>query len=169
MKCPFCGTNNIAGADMCDSCGEDLASIDREVPKTKIERFIMQEPISKVQFKNALSTSVDSNVLDAINVMSDSKTGCVLINDKEGKLKGILTERDILFKVLGKFKELSTTKVSEVMTPNVETLDDDDSLAYAMHKMSVNRFRHVPIMRKDQEPGVITALDLLRYLAKTLQ
>lgn len=169
MKCPFCGHENIAGTDLCENCQEDLSSIDREIAKTKIERIIMRETVSKLQCKNALTTSVNSSLEEAIKKMAQSKTGCVLIKDNKGDLKGILTERDILFKVSGKVKDLSKVKVSEVMTTNVETLNDEDTLASAMHKMAIHRFRHIPILRKGQQTGVVTALDILKYFSKALQ
>ena len=167
MKCPYCGFNNIAGTDTCNNCQEDLSSRDGiSAPKGKIERILMSDPIAKIPPHDAVCVGADTTILDAIKKMNQFKSGCVLITNRENQLKGILTERDILSRVAGKVADLSRTKVSEVMTPHVEALDEDDTLAFALHKMSVNRFRNIAIRRMGKPPAVVSVLDLLKYLSK---
>lgn len=169
MKCPFCGYANIAGSDECESCQADLRSLDGiSIPKTKFIRILMEDPLSKIGPKEAICVSEETSVLEAVRKMNEIKAGCVLIEDNRGNLSGIMTERDILFRTEGEVVGLSKVKVSQLMTPHVETLSEDASLAYALNKMSVRRVRHIPVMRKGKKPGILSARDLLKYLAKHL-
>ncbi|MBI2340397.1 MAG: CBS domain-containing protein [Deltaproteobacteria bacterium] len=167
MKCPYCGYDNIAGTDACENCLQDLASRDGiSVPRARIQKVLMSDPIAKVPPHEAVCVKETTSIPDAVERMNQSKTGCVLVEGSEGELKGILTERDILLRVMGKSGDLSKATVAQAMTANVETLDEDDTLAYALHQMSVHRCRHIPIIRKNKKPGVVSVLDLLCHLAK---
>lgn len=166
MKCPSCGYNNIPGEDLCVSCQSDLMALDGVVPKSKFERILMEDPLSKLKPKDAVSVPETTSILDAIKTMNEIKSGCVFVENTRGEMVGIVTERDVLLRAVGKFPDLAKGKVSQVMTTRPTSLDEDDSLAYALHEMSVNRYRHLPILRKGKKPGVITARDVLNYLAK---
>lgn len=168
MKCPSCGFENIAGSDECESCMADLCSMDglEKEAKSKITRVLMKDPLSRLTIRDVVMVAPSTTVYDAIISMNKSNTGCALIADAKGKLAGILTERDILFKMPDNVEELKTLPISEIMTKPVETLRDDTSLAYALHQMSVKRFRHSPVARKDGSYGMISSRDILKYLAK---
>lgn len=165
MICPFCGFKNIPGTDECDSCKEDLSSLDGLVPKTRVEKVLLEDPVSKMKPREAIVVSEEASVLEAVRTMNQAKVGCVLVTRKES-LEGILTERDIVFKAVGKERDLSQVRVREIMTPHPDTLSEDDSLAYAVNKMSVGGFRHVPILSSGKPAGVISVRDVLRYLSK---
>lgn len=163
MICPFCGFKNIPGSDECDSCHEDLTALDGVVPKSKIERILLEDPISRLKPKQPVVVGEETSVLDAVKKMNAGKFGCVLVT-RQGELEGILTERDLLLKALG--KDLSKISVSEVMTSHPETLSEEVSLAYAVNKMSIGGFRHIPILRRGKPIGIISARDVLSYLSK---
>ena len=166
MKCPNCGYNNIQGEDSCMSCQADLTALDGVVPKSKMERILMEDPLSKLKPKDAVSVPETTSILDAIKTMNEIKAGCVFVENNRKEMVGIVTERDVLLRAVGKFPDLAKGKVTQIMTARPASLDEDDSLAYALHEMSVNRYRHIPILRKEKKPGVITARDVLNYLAK---
>lgn len=126
----------------------------------------MSDPISKIPPHEATCIGADASVLDAVKKMNQCQSGCVVVTNGGDEIRGILTERDILCRVAGKIADLSKTKIREVMTANVETLDEDDTLAFALHKMSVHRFRNIAIRRAGKPPAVVSILDLLKYLSK---
>lgn len=168
MKCPTCGYDNIAGEDSCESCQTDLTSVDGVVPKSRIERALMGRPLSELHPKEAVAITEQTSVQQAVGKMNEIKGGCLLIQNASGKIVGIVSERDILLRAIGKIKDLSKTPVSQIMTPNPETLDEDDTLACALHEMSIKRYRHIPILREGREPAVISVRDVLNCLAKLL-
>lgn len=165
MKCPFCGYDNISGTDECEGCHGDLASLDGVVPRTKIEKVLMRDPISKLGPRKAMTVQGETSVLDAVDKMNEAKVGCVLV-EKNGRLDGIVTERDVVFKVLSRTGDLSKVTVSEIMTRSPESLTEDDTLAYAVNKMSIGGFRHIPIVKMGRPVGIISVRDVLRYLSQ---
>lgn len=165
MICPFCGYKNIPGSDECESCNENLASLDGVVPKTKIEKVLMSDRISKIQPREPVSVQKETSLLEAVKKMNACKVGCALVIN-HGELEGILTERDIVLKSLGHEKDLSKIPVSKIMTPNPETLSEEDNLAYAVNRMSLGGYRHIPILREGKPVGIISVRDVLRYLSK---
>ncbi len=166
MKCPSCGHNNIAGEDFCESCQADLTSFDGVIPKTKMERVLMEDHLAKLKPKEAICVSEDTSIYDAVKKMNEIKAGCVFVQNTSGAFTGIVTERDILLRAVGTIPNLEKTKVSTIMTHNPDTLDEEDTLAYALHEMSVKNYRHIPVLRAEKKIGVITARDVLNYLAK---
>jgi CBS domain-containing protein len=88
--------------------------------------------------------------------------GAVLVFD-EGKLSGILTERDVLRAVADGIDE-ATTLVRDRMTPNPETLDADDTTEHAAVLMIHGGFRHLPVIEAGEVVGVLSIRDLMRVV-----
>ena len=81
------------------------------------------------------------------------------------KLRGILTERDFLAKIAG-LAEFERQPVSRFMTGNPETVSPADTVAFAMRKMSVGGFRHMPVSENGSPVGVFSVRDLLKHVTK---
>jgi CBS domain-containing protein len=79
---------------------------------------------------------------------------------------GIFTERDVLNKLVGKAALAQTTAVRDLMSANPETLNENDSVATALNKMSLGRYRHIPIQRADGSYAVTSIKHVLKYIAK---
>lgn len=167
MICPSCGYKNIPGSDECESCHEDLASLDGVVPRSKIEKVLMRDPISHLKPRDAVVVGPAMTAQETVRKMNEKKVGCVLVV-KDGEVEGILTERDILAKLLGPGKDLSKVPVAEIMTPRPQLLSENDTVAFAVNRMSVGGCRHVPILREGKSAGILSARDVLRYLSKLL-
>ena len=88
--------------------------------------------------------------------------GAVLVFD-EGKLTGILTERDVLRAVADGIDEAATL-VRDRMTPHPETLDADDSTEHAAVLMIHGGFRHLPVMEQGEVVGMLSIRDLMRVV-----
>lgn len=84
-------------------------------------------------------------VTKAIRLMKNRGSDCALVVDG-GKLVGIFTERDFLYRVIAEQRLPSETRVGEVMTPDPETLKSGDSIAYAINRMVLRGFRNIPIV-----------------------
>ena len=108
-----------------------------------------------------------ATVEEAIGRMLERRQACVLVVDRDGRLTGILTERDVLTRVAGAGREPRRTALREVMTPNPEALTAGHRIAYAVHCMSVAGFRTVPLVDTDRRPiGIVTVSDVIRWLAQ---
>ena len=167
MKCRACGFENIDGVDRCEECMEPFRDQDVPQPKEGLQARIMLDPIRELCTANPASVSESDSISHAVDVMRSRRAGCVLVL-LEGKLKGILSEFDLLFKLGGKDRDLSRIKVSELMTPNPESVEEDCTIAYALNMMSVGGYRHLPVVRDGKVIGIIAIKDLLAYLKQQL-
>lgn len=169
MKCPFCGNDNIEGEDNCTSCGEDLTSIDSTFePQSELERALLEDPISSIPPTEAILLSPDTSVYDAACEMNKHKEGCVLVV-VDDQLKGIISERDILYKAFRSAdQDPSQVTLGSIMTENPATLKSSATIAYALNRMSLGGYRHIPIMDGNKVSGLISVKRLLSYITKRL-
>jgi len=96
--------------------------------------------------RHVISLTPEASVWEAACVMTKANVGSVLIIDPAGKMKGILTERDLMTRVLAKALNPQTTKVSEVMTTDPYTVVPDTKIADAVLIMIERGFRHLPVV-----------------------
>ncbi|MBI4374006.1 MAG: CBS domain-containing protein [Deltaproteobacteria bacterium] len=165
MICPSCGRENMNGVDECEDCLQNLSSLDGLLPRTKITKVLMEDPIARMKPREGIWVSARAPVREAVQKMTENRVGCVFIGN-QNQIEGLVTERDILFKVLGKDQKLFGDPVSSIMTPKPIILDESDSLAYALNRMSVAGFRHLPIHQEGRPLGIISVRDILRHLSK---
>lgn len=127
-----------------------------------IDRHTIRQPIRVLNPRAPLVTPPDASVRTAVQMMRDHRIGCVLVVDG-ARLVGILTERDLLLKLDD--ADLSMP-VSDLMTPDPETLCADDPISYVLNRMSEGGYRHVPLVDGDGRPtGIVSVRDVVHYLA----
>ena len=164
MKCPDCGHVNLDGEEDCASCHAPLSALATPQPKQGMQRRILEGKVRDLGFHEAANLTEDTDLEKAVRVMREKRVGCVLVT-RGGALAGILTERDLLLKS-DPATAPSQRKVKDVMRADTECLQDDEPLAYAFHKMTINGSHHLPVRRSDGVLGVVSARDLLRYLCE---
>ena len=98
--------------------------------------------------------------------MLDEDVGTVLVVDDDGTLAGIFSERDLLMRVPDEVARSGDEPLAEFMTPNPETVRPDDTLAFALHKMDVGGYRHLPVVAEGKPVGVISVRDMLRHITR---
>ena len=142
---------------------EGLESDDDEIEMSKAVKI--QDSISSLGLDQPLVVELGTNMKNALNLLQQEKQNCLLIIKNES-LSGILTERDILLKVTGKGFDLDLVTVDEFMTENPEVLSPEDPLAYALNKMHIGGFRHVPIVNDSMRPvGLISISNIISTIA----
>jgi CBS domain-containing protein len=106
------------------------------------------------------------SIREAIEEMKSNRVGCVLVEEKN-RLVGVFTERDVLNRVTGQGLNIDEVKVSELMTPSPECLTPDDGVAYALNKMNVGGFRHIPLIDEVGKPvGVVAMRNIVDYIVQ---
>ncbi|HET9763862.1 MAG TPA: CBS domain-containing protein [Casimicrobiaceae bacterium] len=121
-----------------------------------------QRPIrTLIAGRPLVTTASDSTVAAAARLMKKKNVGAVLIVDHDGRIAGIFTERDALFRVTAEGRDPKETRLSEVMTPHPRTIDPDRPFAHALLMMYDGGFRHVPVVERDRPIGVVSARDAL--------
>ncbi len=101
----------------------------------------------------------------AIEVMSKRNIGSVIIVDGDHKVAGIVTERDLLRRLLGENLDQHTTKLAEIMTTEVRTAKQDDEVLDWLRLMSNERFRHLPVV--DENGRLINVLSQGDFVSYT--
>jgi CBS domain-containing protein len=167
ILCPYCEAEIIEGADECEACGESLQHLSRRIPASSVEADLLRDRIERLWPKSPSTVAPDASVGDVLKKMVDERIGCVMIVDK-GKLVGIFSERDALIKLNTDASKFLKRPISQFMTPDPVTLETNDKIAYALHKMNVGGYRHVPILFQGKLAGVISIRDILRYLTERI-
>ena len=119
----------------------------------------VQDILSRKPQRSLLTVESDASVLEAAEVMNDHKVGSVVVMSGD-RMAGILTERDILTRVVASRKDPAATKVGEVMTRSVLTCRPGTKLNEARLVMRERRIRHLPVVEKERVMGMISLGDL---------
>jgi len=167
MECPSCGEECLAGQDSCKVCGQDLTRLSFPAPKRgRIHELILEDPLSQLNAPSPITLSKSDNVARAVELMRNRRFGSVLVLDESGALTGILTERDICRRLAGRREPLEWIPIRDVMTPNPQSLTEEDTIASALNHMAVGGFRHIPIVRDGAPVGFVSIRGILSYIAK---
>ena len=149
---------------MDDWIEEDLAlQAEASAEKTSrvLDQHVIREPIRILQPRTPLSLPPSATVGDAVRMMREHRVGCLLVVASD-RLVGIITERDLLLKL--EQGDLDRP-VSHLMTPDPEVLGLADPIAYALNKMSVGGFQHIPLVDATGRPvGIVSVKDIVDYI-----
>lgn len=118
--------------------------------------------ILKQKGSEIISVKQSETVLDALNILAKHRIGAVLVMDAKNKVVGILSERDIVRALPNAGGKLREQKVSTIMTRNIITCNETDSIETVMGVMTENRIRHLPVMRDAKLIGVISIGDVVK-------
>ena len=109
-----------------------------------------------------------STVIDAVNTMNDHRVGSVLVLE-DGYPVGILSERDVLVRVVAAHRDPRQTLVRDVMTTRLYTASRDHSLLEVMKLMTDRRCRHIPVMDGETLVGLVSIGDLTKATQHNLR
>lgn len=110
-----------------------------------------------------LTANSGVSVLEAIGSMSDANTGSIVVVDSE-RPAGIFTERDYLRNIALKGRSSRDTKVDEVMSSPLITVEPSESTRVAMETMTEKRCRHLVVMERGEMVGIVSLGDLVKHL-----
>ena len=113
--------------------------------------------------RNVISISPDVNVIEALKLMAKENIGAVVVLQGDN-LVGILSERDYARKVVLEGKTSSSTKVSEIMTTKVITVEESQKVDDCMNMMTENHIRHLPVISGGKVLGLISIGDVLKQV-----
>jgi signal-transduction protein with cAMP-binding, CBS, and nucleotidyltransferase domain len=109
------------------------------------------------------STGPNAMVIDAIRLMDEKNVGALPVVDN-GKLVGIVSERDYTRKIIVKGRSSKDTPVSDIMTKELLTVNPSDSVKECMRIMTEKRVRHLPILEGTKLVGILSIGDVVNWL-----
>ena len=109
-------------------------------------------------------TTVDPTVTIAqvVNVLAEHRIGAVLVVDRAGQLLGIVSERDIVRSLGANGARTLEMTAGQLMTRALQVAQPETTVAEAMGRMTVGRFRHMPVMDRDALVGLISIGDVVK-------
>jgi CBS domain-containing protein len=122
----------------------------------------MAQKVREAMTSDPRTVAADSYVAEAARVMKDADTGIVPVVDGD-RLVGTITDRNIAIRVVAEGRDPQATKVDEVATRELVTIDPDQDLDEALRLMAKHQVRRLPVVEEDGRPvGILSQADVAR-------
>jgi CBS domain-containing protein len=122
--------------------------------------------VKQIMTLNPLTIPVDATVMQAAKAMEKHDSSCVFVKSK-GRIVGIITERDITRRVVGKGVSFKKTRVKSVMTSRIVVTPPEASIEEALKVMTTNKLRRLPVVdEKGEMVGLVGTADIAKALAE---
>lgn len=119
----------------------------------------MTQTIQDVMTKNPITLSGEATVVDAARKMREADIGPVLVVD-DGNIHGIVTDRDIVVRVVAEGKDPAATPLESIASENLLTLEPDSPVGAAIAMMKDKAIRRVPVVKDGHPVGIVSLGDL---------
>ncbi len=110
-----------------------------------------------------VTISPDATVYDALQLIADKEIEVLVVVEKE-KVVGILSKRNVTRKMILKKKQSKKTPVRDIMTSKVIQTTPNQKVDKCLSLMTKNRFRHIPVLKKDRLVGILSIEDIKSIL-----
>lgn len=146
---------------------EEIGRYGRKVTQRDLSVEALRGPLSSIEAGKAETLPLGASVEAVVRLIEQPATSCVVIVDANDRVVGLITERDLCTRVLGKGLDPRTVLVEEIMSKEPITLRTDEPITHALAQMDVGGYRHVPLVDRDNHPtGVVTARRIIHYLVE---
>jgi CBS domain-containing protein len=118
--------------------------------------------ILKMKGKGVVTAKPDMSLLDVAKLLGQHGIGCIVIEDDDGKVAGIVSERDIVRAIGNAGAKTLKEPVSAYMTKTVVTAREADTIDRLMSEMTTHRFRHLPVVERGRLIGIVSIGDVVK-------
>ncbi len=176
-ECTRCGANAESltpdlwcpGArDLGDDRELERAVADRDLPDHKVPSETPVGALLDLKGRDVYSVEPTATIYEALTLMAELNLGAIVVLDDD-ELVGIMSERDYARQVILEGRSSRDTPVSEIMTHGVETVTEAASVEDCMVKMTVGRFRHLPVVEGESVIGLVSIGDVVKSVIETQQ
>jgi malate dehydrogenase (oxaloacetate-decarboxylating) len=126
----------------------------------------LEEPVQKIMIENVFTVRADALIIDATRLMIERNISCLLVSVGSGAI-GIITEKDILGKVIAVGRDPKKVRVRDIMSTPLIVATASTSIGEAASKMMTNNIRRLVVMSEDggRLVGLVTMKDIIRWVA----
>lgn len=120
--------------------------------------------VADVMTTNVVTVSPESNVYEAARLMRDNGIGSLVVVDKDDSLVGIVTVRDIVYRVVAEGRDPAKTRVEEIMSKNPYYVLDNEPVERAVEIMGSANIGHLPVLDHEtfKVVGILSKRDIVR-------
>jgi CBS domain-containing protein len=119
--------------------------------------------ILSVKGRDVVTIEPHGNVGVAARLLAERRIGAVVVTGVDGRIVGILSERDIVQAIAARGTAVLEVPLSEVMTRKVTTCSPSDTISSIMENMTAGKFRHVPVVEQGRLAGIISIGDVVKH------
>ena len=122
---------------------------------------MLNQKINDVMTKQVHCVHEDASIREVARLMRDEKIGDVLVTDAQGKLCGIITDRDIVVRAVGdEGNDLDQLRAKDICTDQIVTIQPTADVDEAVRLMTDKAVRRIPVVENEQPVGIVTIGDL---------
>jgi 2-oxoglutarate/2-oxoacid ferredoxin oxidoreductase subunit beta len=132
-------------------------------PIAKVFNTRLEEILHTYGSARCVTVSKETSIKETLALMKRHVLSSIVVLN-EGQVVGIVTERDILFKVVNIIEDTENTPVAQIMTPQPESAASWESVAQALHSLGEGGYRHLPVVREGGAIGMISAKGIMHFL-----
>ncbi len=127
--------------------------------------MLSEKKVTEIMTKAPIDT-IESNLTaaDAARIMKEKSRACLIVVDN-GKAVGIITERDMVRRVMAEGKSPPTTKVYDIMSSPIATVSTQATVSHVAKLLSKTRLRRAPVVENGQIVGIVSVTDIIRAVA----
>lgn len=142
--------------------------VDKIRKRDALEVLVEQSktPVEQIMTKDVVSLDCSSTIYDAAEMMSQKKTGCVVVTD-DGKPFGILTERDIVWGIRALDSSFKKVTLDEIASRPLIYAEPKQTVEEVSEIMAKEKIRRIPVVKNGKVVGIVTVTDLARFLSPT--
>ena len=118
--------------------------------------------ILKLKGREVVTSAPHTSLLDIAELLGAHGIGCIVITDDDGKVAGIVSERDIVREIARAGSKVLKDPVETCMTKTVFTCREADTIDRLMAEMTAHRFRHMPVVERGRLCGLVSIGDVVR-------
>jgi len=119
--------------------------------------------VKEVMNRDVKTARGTDTVKDAAKIMSENRIGSLVVVSGMGEVVGIITERDIMSKIVVFGRNADEVKVEEIMSKNIVTVSPNNTLEEAANIMTAKKIKKLPVVEAGSLVGIVTASDLIAY------
>jgi CBS domain-containing protein len=118
---------------------------------------------------NVTTIEPSADLAAATKLLAEKRIGALLITGAEGRVVGILSERDIVRTLAARGAAALQLPLSEVMTRKVVTCTESETVSVIMERMTAGKFRHVPVVEQERLVGIISIGDVVKHRLQEME